>query len=465
MVFSSFSFLFVFLPITLILYFIIPKDKITLKNIVLLVMSMIFYTLGETKYFGIMILSIVVNYVLALFMKRRKCVLILAIVFNIGLLCLFKYVNFFICTGNALFHISLAPLNLTLPIGISFYTFQIMSYIIDVYKGGVKPQKNIINLATYIVLFPQLIAGPIVNYKTVEDDLKSRKQSWSDVAEGLRKFIIGLGKKVIIANNVAILADTIFNMNFFELGSGLILIGAIAYALQIYFDFSGYSDMAIGLGKIFGFHFLENFNYPYTAKSITDFWRRWHISLSSWFREYVYIPLGGNRCSKIKWLRNILVVWMLTGFWHGANWNFILWGLYFAIILVVEKIWIHKIIEKLPSIVAHVYSIVLILYGWIIFRVEDIHGIIYIFKAVIMFKKSDWVEFIGNNGEIVYVVPFFILGLIGCTPIVKKIKDKIISKMKNVGLYISDVGLVIIFGITIVFILSLSYNPFIYFRF
>ena len=254
-------------------------------------------------------------------------------------------------------------------------------------------------------------------------------------------------------------------MNFFELGSGLILIGAIAYALQIYFDFSGYSDMAIGLGKIFGFHFLENFNYPYTAKSITDFWRRWHISLSSWFREYVYIPLGGNRCSKIKWLRNILVVWMLTGFWHGANWNFILWGLYFAIILVVEKIWIHKIIEKLPSIVAHVYSIVLILYGWIIFRVEDIHGIIYIFKAVIMFKKSDWVEFIGNNGEIVYVVPFFILGLIGCTPIVKKIKDKIISKMKNVGLYISDVGLVIIFGITIVFILSLSYNPFIYFRF
>lgn len=467
MVFSSFTFLFIFLPITLLAYFIVPKKNIKIKNLVLFVMSLIFYTLGEMKYFWLMILSIVVNYFLAVKMndKNRKRLLILAIIFNLGLLGIFKYANFVIQSINSMFNSNIANLNITLPIGISFYTFQIMSYVIDVYWKKVKPQKNFISVATYITLFPQLIAGPIVNYKTVENELVKRKQSWNNVAEGLRRFIVGLAKKVIIANNVAILADTIFNTSAAELGTILVWLGAIAYAIQIYFDFSGYSDMAIGLGKMFGFNFLENFNYPYIATSITDFWRRWHISLSSWFREYVYIPLGGNRCSKLKWLRNIIVVWMLTGLWHGANWNFIIWGLYFGVILIIEKLFLQKLIEKSPNVVKHIYAIFFILIGWMIFRVEDFSELMQVLKTAFVYKSAGIESFLMNHGEVLPTIPFLIFGIIGSTPFVQKFCNMVFKKENKINVFIKDVGFISIFVITILFLLSLSYNPFIYFRF
>ena len=467
MVFSSFSFLFAFLPITLLCYFVVPRKNVKIKNVILLVMSLLFYALGELKYFWVMILSILVNYGITMGMneKNKKVLVVLAIIFNIGLLGVFKYTNFFIRTLNHVPTFSINEINLTLPVGISFFTFQIMSYVIDVYWGKVKKQKNIINIATYITLFPQLIAGPIVNYKTVESELEDREQKWENVASGFRRFIIGLAKKVIIANNVAIIADAVFNTPTYDLGTGLVWIGAIAYALQIYFDFSGYSDMAIGLGRIFGFKLLENFNYPYIASSITDFWRRWHISLSSWFKEYVYIPLGGNRCSKLKWLRNIFIVWMLTGFWHGANWNFIIWGLYFAVFLIIEKVFLSKYLEKIPKVFRHIYALIIILIGWIIFRVEDIQSLGETLKMLVVFKHSEMAKFIGNNGDILGVWPFMLFGLIGCMPWIKKLGSIIIEKSKNIGETLRDIVLVGTFGITILFLLSLSYNPFIYFRF
>ena len=467
MVFSSFTFLFAFLPITLLIYFAVPKKMINIKNIVLLIMSLIFYALGELKYFWVMIISILVNYFVAIKMndKNKKILLVLSIVFNIGMLGVFKYANFFIGIVNHIPEINIKALNITLPIGISFFTFQIMSYVIDVYWGKVKAQKNIISVATYITLFPQLIAGPIVNYKTVENELSAREQRWENVASGFRRFIIGLAKKVIIANNVAVLADAVFNSPVNELGTILVWVGAIAYAIQIYFDFSGYSDMAIGLGKIFGFKFLENFNYPYIAESITDFWRRWHISLSSWFKEYVYIPLGGNRCSRFKWLRNIFIVWMLTGFWHGANWNFIIWGLYFAVFLIIEKVFLSKYLDKIPKVFRHIYALIIILIGWIIFRVEDIQSLGEILKMLFVFKHSEMAKFIGNNGDILGVWPFMILGIIGGMPWIKKLGSIIIEKSKSIGETLRDIVLVGTFGITILFLLSLSYNPFIYFRF
>lgn len=322
MVFSSFSFLIVFLPLVIIGYYIIPKKYTKVKNIILLIASLIFYSFGEPKYTILMVVSILVNYILTLLMSKKnnnKVIFVFTIIIDIGILVFFKYSNFIINNINNVFNTNFNNLNIDLPLGISFYTFQIMSYVIDVYKKKIKPQKSLINIATYITLFPQLVAGPIVNYKTIENELEKRNETFEKFASGFRRFIVGLAKKVIIANNAAILADSIFNSDIQNLGTSIIWIGALAYSIQIYFDFSGYSDMAIGLGRIFGFNFLENFNYPYISKSITDFWRRWHISLSSWFKEYVYIPLGGNRCKKIKWFRNIFIVWMLTGLWHGAS--------------------------------------------------------------------------------------------------------------------------------------------------
>lgn len=324
MVFSSVIFLFCFLPIFLLCYF-LPKKRKT-RNIVLLLFSLLFYSYGEPIYVLLMILSIIVNYYIALLMdksKKKKSYLVIDIIFNLGLLFLFKYFDFFINDINNVFNLNMKFLQLSLPIGISFYTFQILSYIIDLYKGKVGVQKSIINLGCYISAFPQLIAGPIVRYQTVNEELENRCENEKDIAEGIKRFIIGLSKKVIIANEMAYVADTLYG-SVAEIGFLGTLIASICYTLQIYFDFSGYSDMAIGLGKILGFHYLENFNYPYIAKSITDFWRRWHISLSSFFRDYVYIPLGGNRCKKIRHLFNLFVVWFLTGLWHGASWNFIL---------------------------------------------------------------------------------------------------------------------------------------------
>lgn len=355
MIFSSLTFLFVFLPFVLLIYY-ISKDKY--RNYILLLVSLLFYSWGEPKFIILMLISILFNYYFAIFIdkyrennKVTKAILIGSLIFNIGLLFFFKYFNFFINNFNSLFSSNISIMKIILPIGISFYTFQILSYVVDVYKDDVKVQKNICYLGAYISFFPQLIAGPIVRYCDIEKQLNNRIVNFDKVVVGIRRFIIGLGKKVIIANNVAIIADTIFNSNNLgNYGIGILIIGTLAYTIQIYFDFSGYSDMAIGLGKLFCFDFLENFNYPYIATSITDFWRRWHISLSSWFRDYVYIPLGGNRVSKLKFLRNIFVVWMLTGLWHGASWNYVIWGIYFGIILMFEKLVYGKFLKKIPIV-------------------------------------------------------------------------------------------------------------------
>lgn len=468
MVFSSFSFLIVFLPLVIIGYYIIPKKYTKVKNIILLIASLIFYSFGEPKYTILMVVSILVNYILTLLMSKKnnnKVIFVFTIIIDIGILVFFKYSNFIINNINNVFNTNFNNLNIDLPLGISFYTFQIMSYVIDVYKKKIKPQKSLINIATYITLFPQLVAGPIVNYKTIENELEKRNETFEKFASGFRRFIVGLAKKVIIANNAAILADSIFNSDIQNLGTSIIWIGALAYSIQIYFDFSGYSDMAIGLGRIFGFNFLENFNYPYISKSITDFWRRWHISLSSWFKEYVYIPLGGNRCKKIKWFRNIFIVWMLTGLWHGASWNYVLWGIYFAVILIIEKVFLLKILEKVPNFFKHIYSIILILIGWVIFRVEDIHNLLYCLKHLVIYKPTDFSVFISNNGDVLSVIPFIFIGILFSTPIIKKIYEKICNTNNELLFYAEDIIIIALFIISMAFIVSLSYNPFIYFKF
>lgn len=465
MLFSSCTFLFMFLPLVLVLYY-ISKDKY--KNYILLVFSLLFYSWGEPNFIILMLISILLNYIIALLIDRYrkydKLFLFIAIIFNIGMLFSFKYLNFFISNINNIFNTNINLLNITLPIGISFYTFQIFSYVIDVYKKNVSVQKNIFKLGTYIALFPQLIAGPIVRYIDVEKELDNRTHSISLFKDGLRRFIVGLGKKVIIANNVALIADTIFNSSLIlEYGFLVIGLGLISYTLQIYFDFSGYSDMAIGLGKMFGFNFLENFNYPYISKSITDFWRRWHISLSSWFRDYIYIPLGGNRVSKIKWIRNIFAVWFLTGLWHGASWNYVIWGLYFGIILLLEKLLINKILNKLPNIIKWIYAFTLINIGWLIFRIEDVVILKDVFINLVTFKDSYFLEFIRLNYNLINNFIYIILGLIFMFPIFKKIIEK--YKDNLLFNFIYDILLIFILGLSVCYLISNSYNPFIYFRF
>ena len=467
MVFSSFTFLLLFLPITIILYYLIPKKRRNIRNFVLLVMSLIFYAWGEPIYILLMLVSIIVNYILGRVIGKNhnRLLFVLGIIFNVGLLFFYKYSDFLIINLNRLFNLNIKLLDLSLPIGISFYTFQIMSYIIDVYNEKVDVQKNILTLATYITLFPQLIAGPIVRYITVEKELLDRNESFDNFANGARRFIVGFGKKIIVANNVALIADAVFDSNPNTIGSVLVWIGAIAYTLQIYFDFSGYSDMAIGLGRMFGFNFLENFNYPYISKNITDFWRRWHMSLSTWFRDYVYIPLGGNRVSKIRWLRNIFVVWFLTGLWHGASWNFVLWGLYYGFLLVIEKLLLNNIIKKMPNIIAHIYSIVFIIIGWIIFRVEDISKLKTFIISLFSFTSSDFIAFISKNTAVISALPYMIIGVVASTPIVNNLYKKIKNSSNKIAYLLCDIVILIIFGISIMFLESSSYNPFIYFRF
>ena len=468
MLFSSLTFLLVFLPLTLIVYF-LSKDKY--KNYILLLVSLVFYSWGEPKYIILMILSIVFNYYFGLlidkFKKRKnlkKLILVLSIIFNIGLLLVFKYLGFIFNNISNIFSLNLPIINIMLPIGISFYTFQILSYVVDVYRKEVKVQKNIFTLATYITLFPQLIAGPIVRYQTVEKELKKRTHSLEKIYNGLKKFIVGLGKKIIIANNMALLADAIFNYAIEYDYKGIpIIIGVLAYTFQIYFDFSGYSDMAIGLGKIFGFEFLENFNYPYISQSITDFWRRWHISLSSFFRDYVYIPLGGNRVKKYRWIINILIVWALTGLWHGASWNFIIWGLYFAIILLIEKLFLSKILNKIPGIIRWLYSFILINIGWIIFRAENFELMIYVFKNIFVINKETNLNFLTNYYHLLNYVLYMIPALIFSFPIIKTLNSKF--KDNKIYLFVEDMCLIGIFGICILTLVKGSYNPFIYFRF
>lgn len=470
MLFSSLTFLFGFLPILLILYFILKKRKY--KNIVLLIFSLIFYAWGEPKYIFLMLLTILIVYIFGILIDKfdkenkrilKKISLIICIILILGSLIFFKYSNFLIENVNLAFKAKIKPLNIVMPIGISFYTFQILSYIIDLYNKKIKLQKNYFSLALYVSLFPQLIAGPIVRYETVEEEIDNRKETKEDVISGTKRFIIGLSKKVIIANQMALLADLIFNKHNGSYGTSIIWLGTLAYTLQIYFDFSGYSDMAIGLGRIFGFHFLENFDYPYISKSVTEFWRRWHISLSTWFRDYVYIPLGGNRVNKFKWIRNIILVWLLTGLWHGAAWNFIIWGIYYGLLLLFEKLFLNKLLNKLPSIINWLYTFIIVMIGWMIFRSNSLNELLLFIKTMFSYKQTDWITILADNlstfNSLIFIVPAFILSF----PILKKIKEKYSGK--TIYIILTNILLLMLFIMCIVYLTSSSYNPFIYFRF
>ena len=458
MVFSSLIFLFLFLPTFLLCYF-IPKKRKT-KNIVLLIFSLLFYGYGEPIYVLLMILSIIVNYFIVLWMDKSskpKKWLIIDLVFNLGLLFFFKYTNFFLDNINNLFNLNIKFLSISLPIGISFYTFQILTYVIDVYKSKVPVQKSIINLGCYISAFPQLIAGPIVRYETVNEELNDRCEDMEGFATGIRRFIIGLFKKCVIANEMAYVADTLFGSSIASLGTIGMIVGGVAFTFQIYFDFSGYSDMAIGLGKMLGFNYLENFNYPYVARTITDFWRRWHISLSTFFRDYVYIPLGGNRCKRVRHIFNLFVVWALTGLWHGASWNFVFWGLFYFILLVLEK-FIFKKIDKLPAFLGHFYTFSLVTFGFIIFYFTDTSTLIEAIKTLFgAHGLGNMMIFTHYQIFKLKTIIIFVLAAFASTPIFKPIFDK-----KN---KFSDIYIIILFILSIISILASSYNPFIYFRF
>ncbi len=465
MLFSSISFLYYFLPCVLIIYFCTPKK---FKNIILLLSSLLFYFYGEPVYILVMIGSIISGYIHGLlidkYKKYKKVFLITSITISLGLLILFKYSNFIIDNINSIFNAKFALLNLALPIGISFYTFQILSYVIDVYNEKVAVQKSIIKLATYVSLFPQLIAGPIVRYSDIEKELSNRTHSFENMALGIRRFVIGLAKKILIANqlgeisNIFLQTDETSVISYWMYG--------IAFCLQIYFDFSAYSDMAIGLGKMFGFHFLENFNYPYISKSITEFWRRWHISLSTWFRDYVYIPLGGNRVGKLKLLRNIFVVWCLTGIWHGANWTFIIWGLMFGILLIIEKIFLLKALDKIPKIFRHIYVLFVVMISFIIFNATDIRQAIYQIKGLFGING----ETIINSYTLYYLKSYlviFIIAIIGSTPLLKNIIEKLKqrSKINKIINLFEPIAIMALLLISTAYLVDNSYNPFLYFRF
>ena len=466
MLFSSMTFIFTFLPAVLLVYYLANRKY---RNLILCIFSLFFYAYGEPILVLLMIVSIIANYYFAQLIschrQHGKLFLVLALVFNLGLLGFFKYFNFGVSIVTQMTGLSFNLPIIGLPIGISFYTFQILSYVIDVYRGKVKVQKNIIKLGTYIAFFPQLIAGPIVQYKDIEKQLDDRRESTTLFIAGVKRFIIGLAKKIIIANNVAYIADTLYAQPIAEVSTTGLWIAAIAYMLQIYFDFSGYSDMAIGLGKMFGFNFLENFNYPYIAKSVSDFWRRWHISLSMWFRDYVYIPLGGNRCSKIKWVRNFLIVWLLTGFWHGANWNFIIWGIYYGIVLLCEKIFLGKKLEKAPTVIRWLYTMFVVIIGWVIFRVEDLSTLAMTLGKMFGINGSFSLSSIFyDDFLLVAALPYILFGILFMTPLLRKAfvyferKCALLIPLK----YVIYLGL---FVLAIAFLLSNSYNPFIYFRF
>ena len=462
MIFSSTLFLFIFLPLTLLIYYAIPKKYVMAKNIELLIASLIFYAWGEPKNVLLMLLSIAVNYLFGRLLEKydenktiRKIVLIISVVFNLGMLFYFKYLGFF--TGGRI--------SIILPIGISFFTFQIMSYTIDVYLRNVKAQRDPFKLALYISLFPQLIAGPIVRYIDIEKALACRTYDIDKIFKGVTRFSVGLAKKVVISNTVGLLADNIFKLDPTLMSSATGWLGAIAYTLQIYFDFSGYSDMAIGLGHMMGFNFIENFNYPYISKSVQEFWRRWHISLSSWFRDYLYIPLGGNRKGKVRTYINLLIVFACTGFWHGAAWNFLVWGLFHGFFLVIERIGFKKVLDKIPSFIGHIYTMLIAILGWVLFRAETM-GKAWQYICT-MFRFSDW----GWSKAVAqldgYTLVILVLGIVCSFPIVPTLREKL--RKYNWG----ETAVSVIGGVSMITLLLLSifcltgsdYNPFIYFRF
>ena len=462
MVFTSISFIYYFLPLLLICYFVVPKK---FRNIILLMFSVLFYFYGEPKYILLMLIEVLISYVVGLLIDKykNKNILIIGIFIHVLLFGIFKYFNFVIINVNNLFHSNLNLLNVVLPIGISFYTFQIISYEIDVYNKKVNVQSNILKYFLYVFLFPQLIAGPIVRYQDVNNEIDNRNVTFEMFANGLRRFIIGLSKKVIIANNLGELCNIYLN-----LGDKSVLftwIFAISYMLQIYFDFSGYSDIAIGIGKMLGFNFPENFNYPYMAKSITDFWRRWHMTLSSWFRDYVYIPLGGNKKGVLKQIRNILIVWSLTGLWHGASWNFIVWGLYFGILLILEKFILKKYFSNVPKFIKGIYTLFLVMISFVIFQGDNLSNDFNIIKGLFGLNGELFI----NNVTLYYLkgyVLFIVLGVIGSTNYVKNLVIKISNgKGKKIINILEPIYLLILLIIVTMYLIDSSYNPFLYFRF
>lgn len=469
MVFSSGIFLFLFLPAMLVLYFNPLIKSRPFKNAVLLLASLFFYAYGEPVFVLVMVLSVAVNYLLALWMcaskdrRAKKAVLTAGIALDVGLLFVHKYLTFVVRNLRAVVGDGLADIRIALPIGISFFTFQIMSYLFDVYRGRAKVQKNILHVALYIAMFPQLIAGPIVRYETVADEIENRVETRAGFARGMHRFALGLSKKVLIANYVGLIADNLF-FAAAPLSVASAWLAVFAYGLQIYFDFSGYSDMAIGLGLIFGFHFDENFRYPYAASSVTDFWRRWHISLGMWFRDYVYIPLGGNRVSKGRWVLNILAVWLLTGIWHGAEWTFLMWGLYYFVFLMAEKKW--KVAAR-GKVCAHIYTLLVVSMGWVLFRAENLT------KAI---SHAGMMLGIGASGLTDALFRYYLLGgkwvllmaVIGCLPVAEALNK---AKWTKNGVIQSALPVANSLFTLAVFLLALlvsvnsTYNPFIYFNF
>lgn len=459
MVFSSTMFLFVFLPMFLSIYY-FARERF--RNLVLLIASLLFYTWGEPKNIVIMIVSIIVNYFLGIIIdkheKYKKIFLVVAVAYNLSILFVFKYLGFSIGVLNRVTGSSIQVKSFALPIGISFYTFQIMSYVIDVYRKNVRVQKNILNLALYISLFPQLIAGPIVRYIDIEKQIENRKFSWNEMYLGICRFMIGFSKKILIADQLAVLVDIIFVNKRASMISNWV--GIIAYTLQIYFDFSGYSDMAIGLGKMFGFDFLENFEYPYISKSVKEFWRRWHISLGSWFRDYLYIPLGGSKCGKIRTFINLIVVFFLTGLWHGASFNFIVWGIFYVVFLIMERMGLEKILEKSPDVVRHIYTILVIMIGWVFFRADTLSNAIEYINGMFSLSGND----VANFNYVMNLKYWFciIIGIYFSFPHVKL--KKLIGRYQiSQTLYVA--GICIIFFIAICYMVGSGYSPFLYFRF
>ena len=473
MIFSSLLFLFRFLPAVLVLYYLAPRP---LRNLVLLLCSLVFYAWGEPVYIILMIVSILVSYTGGILVDRFKtqgkrraarAALLGSSVVSLSLLGFFKYADFLIGTVDSLTGAGINLLKIALPIGISFYTFQTMSYTIDVYRGEAKVQKNLISFGAYVTMFPQLIAGPIVQYKTIDRQLRTRKETAGQFAYGIHRFMIGLGKKVLLANNAGALWDTVSSMEHTQIPVVMSWIGLAAYTFQLYFDFSAYSDMAIGLGHMFGFRFLENFNYPYISKSITEFWRRWHISLSTWFRDYVYIPLGGNRVGVWKHIRNILVVWMLTGIWHGASWNFVLWGLYYGILLLIEKFVLGKYLKKLPGVFQHIYCMFFVMLGWNLFVFDDMSAGISFARALFGtygagFCSRETLYLLYNNAVLM------VLLILGSTQLPARAGNWICAKLRGketILTIVKNVFYVGIFLLSVVWLVDASYNPFLYFRF
>ena len=458
MVFSSILFIFRFLPAALVLYFLTPKKY---KNFTLLILSLIFYSWGEIKYIFIMFASIFVDYFASLgiekYREKKKVTLVflwISICFNLGMLFFFKYFNFFIDNVNSIFNLAFNHVKVTLPLGISFYTFQTMSYTIDVYRGNVRAEKNIINFGAFVCLFPQLIAGPIVKYTDINKELKERTIHRNQIEEGIELFIIGLGRKVLIANNIGMLWTEVEALGFATVSTPLAWLGIIAFGFQIYFDFSGYSLMAIGLGKMLGFNFPRNFNYPYISRSMSEFWRRWHITLGSWFREYVYIPMGGNRASKGRVIFNLFMVWFLTGFWHGASYNFIMWGLLFFILISIEKLGFIKILNE-HKIISRVYVIFFLIIGWALFAVTDLAMLKELMIAMFNFNGgTDWTYYLRNYGVMLA------LAIVFSTPLIENLYKKLARNR-----IVNAIVMILIFIVSVAYLVDSTYNPFLYFRF